>query len=462
MSKVADFTEGKILSPLLKFIFPILIALFLQTMYGAVDLMIVGRFGVAADVSAVSTGSQVLHVITVIITGLAMGITILIGQKLGEGKRKEAGNVVGSGISIFVVLAVIITIVLVTLASSVASFMNTPSEAFGGTVNYIRICSAGTVFIISYNVIGSVFRGLGDAKTPLMTVAIACVSNIIGDLILVGVFKMAATGAALATVLAQAISVILSLIIIVKQGLPFEFSIQSIKFHKELTLSIIKFGSPIALQDFLVQISFLIIVMIGNTLGVIPSAGMGVAQKLVGFVMLVPSSFSQAVSAFVAQNYGAKKYDRAKKALLYAIGSSLCCGLCMFYLAFFHGDLFSGIFTKDHEVMLASWDYLKSYGIDCLFTAFLFCMLGFFNGCGKTTIVMIQGITGSILIRIPVAYLMSKIEPVSLFRLGLATPTSTFVQIIICSAYFFYLSKTLFNKVEQNNDAKQEVASEKI
>ena len=311
MSKVKDFTDGKIFSPLVKFIIPIFAALFLQTMYGAVDLLIVGRFGNAADVSAVSTGSQVMQVITMTITGLAMGITILIGQKLGQGKKKDAGNVVGSGISIFAVIAIILTVVFVTFAPSVASFMNAP----------------GAVFIVAYNLIGGIFRGLGDAKTPLMTVFIACVANILGDLVFVGIFNMAAAGAALATVLAQAISVILSLVIIAKRGLPFEFSLKSIKFHKGLTSQIIKFGAPIALQELLVQISFLVIVMIGNAMGVVPSAGMGVAQKLSAFIMLVPSSFSQGVSAFVAQNYGARKYDRARKALLCAIGTSLCCGV---------------------------------------------------------------------------------------------------------------------------------------
>ena len=452
MSKVSNFTEGKILSPLLKFIIPILAALFLQTMYGAVDLLIVGRFGNAADVSAVSTGSQIMQVITLAITGLTMGITILIGQKLGESKRKEAGNVVGSAISIFAVIAVIITILFVTFAPSVAKSMQTPAEAFDSTVTYLRICCSGLVFIIAYNVIGGVFRGLGDSKTPLMTVLIACIVNIVADLIFVGVFKMAATGAALATVLAQTISVVLSLIIITKRGLPFEFNLKSIKFHKGLTSQILKFGAPIALQDLLVQISFLVILMIGNSMGVIQSAGMGIAEKLVGFIMLMPSAFSQAVSAFVAQNFGARKYDRAKKALLCAVATSLVCGVFMFYLSFFHGNLLSGIFSTDEAVIMASWDYLKAYGIDCLFTAVLFCMIGFLNGCGKTTIVMIQGIVGAFLVRIPVAYVMSKIEPVSLFRVGLATPSSTIVQIIICGVYLFFLSKTLFKK-EETNDA---------
>lgn len=443
MSKVSNFTEGKIFSPLLKFAIPILLALFLQTMYGAVDLLIVGQFGNAADVSAVSTGSQVMMTITVIITGLTMGLTILIGQKLGEGNSKEAGNVVGSGISIFAIIAIVITVLIVSFASPISTFMHTPKEAFDSTVMYIKVCASGSIFIVAYNIIGGVFRGLGDSKTPLITVGIACVTNIIGDLIFVGIFKMAAMGAALATIMAQAISVILSVIIIKKRGLPFEFSRKSIKFHKGLTSKIIKYGTPIALQDGLVHLSFLVIMIIGNSMGVIPSAGIGVAEKLVGFIMLIPSSFSQAVSAFVAQNYGAKKYHRSRKVLVYAISASLCCGVVMFYITFFHGNLLAGMFSKDKDVVLAAWEYMKAYGIDCLLTAIMFCMVGYFNGCGKTTFVMIQGIIGAFGVRIPVSYIMSKILPVSLFKVGLATPMSTFVQIILCVIYFMILSKKL-------------------
>ena len=454
MSEVSDFTQGKILSPLLKFTFPILLALFLQAMYGAVDLLIVGQFGHAADVSAVSTGSQVMMIITSLITGLTMGITILIGQKLGEGKRKEAGNVVGSGISIFAVVAVIITAVFVTFAPAVSKFAHAPLEAFDGTVSYLRICAAGSTFIIAYNVIGGIFRGLGDSKTPLITVAIACVANIVGDLILVGGFNMAATGAALATVFAQAISVILSIFIIKRRGLPFEFSLKSIKFHKRLTSQILRYGAPIALQDILVHFSFLVIIMIGNSMGVVASAGIGIAEKLCGFIMLIPSSFAQAMSAFVAQNYGAKKYDRAKKVLLYAVGASFCCGVVMFYFTIFHGNLLAGLFSTEEEVVLASWEYLKAYGVDCLFTAVMFSMVGYFNGCGKTTFVMIQGIVGAFCVRIPVAYLMSKIEPVSLFMVGLATPASTIVQIIFCVVYFVILNRKLSAEQSSSDENK--------
>lgn len=310
-----SFINGPILHALLRFAFPVLLALFLQTMYGAVDLIVIGQFGTAKDISAVSTGSQIMQVVTFMITSLSMGITISAGQKIGEGKPEEAGSVIGSGICLFTLIALVMTAVMVGFAVPVARLMQAPKEAFDFTVYYIRICSAGSVFIVAYNVIGSIFRGIGDSKMPLITVAIACVCNICGDLFFVAVLRMGVSGAAIATILAQATSVVISLGIIRKKELPFQLSRDKIKMNPLMVKRILVLGVPIALQDFLVSISFLVILAIVNGMGLIASAGLGIAEKLCGFVMLVPSSYMQSMSAFVAQNVGAQKLERAKKAL---------------------------------------------------------------------------------------------------------------------------------------------------
>ncbi len=441
MKNKISFTEGKILSPLLRFAMPVLLALLLQAMYGAIDLLVVGQFGSPADVSAVSTGSQIMQTITSVITGLAMGTTILLGQKIGQKKSDEAGQVVGSSICLFTILAIIVTIIMLLMASPFSTLMHAPEEAFDKTVVYVRICSAGSIFIVAYNVLGSIFRGLGDSKTPLIAVAIACIVNIVGDLLFVAVFNMAVAGAALATVLAQAVSVLLSVVIIKRKGMPFPFSLKSIRFHKKLIGKVTKLGFPIALQDGLVSISFLAIIAIINSLGVIPSAGVGVAEKLCIFIMLVPSSYMQSMSAFVAQNMGAGRNDRAKKAMYYGMATSLCFGVGMAYFSFFHGDILAGIFAKDGAVISAAADYLRAYSIDTLLVSFLFCFIGYFNGCGKTTFVMIQGIIGAFAVRIPVSYIMSLGNDVSLFKVGLATPISTIVQVTLCIIYFKWINK---------------------
>lgn len=441
MQKNNSFTHGSILLPLLKFAVPVLGALILQAMYGAVDLLVVGRFGTSAGVSAVSTGSQLMHTITVVITGLSMGTTILMGQHIGAGERERAGDIIGSAICLFGILGVLISIIVPLCSSFLASLMQAPAQAFAQTVKYVSICAGGALFIVAYNLLGSIFRGMGDSRTPLLSVLIACIINIVGDLLFVAVFHMAAAGAALATVLAQGVSVVVCLLVIRKRGLPFPFEKKNIAFHKPLLLRTLQLGTPIALQDLLVSISFLVILAIVNSLGVVASAGMGVAEKLCAFIMLVPSAFSQSLSAFVAQNIGAGETHRARTAMVYGMAASFILGCIMAYLSYFHGDVLCAFFAKDTAVIKAGWDYLRAYSIDTLLVSFLFCFIGYFNGCGSTTFVMLQGLIGAFGIRIPVSWLMSKLADVTLFKIGLATPCSTVVQIVLCTVYFLHLRK---------------------
>lgn len=441
MRQTQNFTEGKIFAPLIRFVGPVLLALLLQTMYGAIDLMVVGQFGTSADVSAVSTGSMVMHTVTVVVTGLAMGLTVLVGRKIGEGLREDAGNIVGSGIWLFGVLAVVLSMLMVFAAPSMAKWMQAPAEALDKTISYITICSAGAIFIVAYNLVGSIFRGIGDSVMPLVTVAIACALNIIGDFIFVALFHMGTAGAAIATVFAQAVSVALSLLLIRRRKMPFSIKAKSIQPRGKLIWQILILGIPIALQDLLVSISFLAITAIVNSLGLIASAGVGVAEKLCGFVMLVPSAYMQAMSAFVAQNMGAGKPQRAQKALLCGIASSLAVGAVMGYLSFFHGDLLAGFFAKDAAVISAAAEYLKAYAIDCLLTSFLFCFIGYFNGTGSTIFVMLQGIIGAFGVRLPVSWIISRQATANLFHIGLATPASSLVQIILCGVFFIITRK---------------------
>ena len=441
MSQTQNFTQGKILAPLLKFTLPVLLALCLQAMYGAVDLLVVGRFGAAADVSAVSTGSQIMQTITFLVNSLAMGATILLAQKIGQGRKAEAGGVIGSAICLFAALAAAMLVVMELAAGALAVLMQAPAEAYAGTVTYVRVCSGGLPFIVAYNVLGGVFRGMGDSKTPLFTVSVACAVNIAGDLIFVAGFGMGVAGAALATVLAQAVSVALCLLVTKRRGLPFPFSRRDIRFDRANISRMLRLGAPIALQELLVSISFLVILAIVNSLGVIASAGVGVAEKLCAFIMMVPSAYMQSLSAFVGQNIGAGQPGRAKRAMLYGMAAAFAFSVVMAALAFFKGDALAGIFARDPQVVAAAWDYLRAYAIDTLMVSFLFCFCGYFNGSGETAFVMVQGIVGAFLVRIPVSYFMGTLRPVSLFRVGLATPASTLVQILLCVGYFIWVER---------------------
>lgn len=441
MKKTRNLTEGDILSSLLRFAVPVLFTLFLQALYGGVDLLVVGQFAETADVSGVATGSMLLSTVTMIITGLSMGITILVGEKIGRGEPEEAGRAIGGGICLLAVFAMLLTAVLMGGAEVLAGLLHAPEEAFAQTAMYIRICGAGSVFIVAYNMLGAVFRGIGDSKTPLITVMIACVVNIAGDLLLVAVFHMGTAGAALATVAAQAVSVVISLFIIRKMALPFHFSRKYIRFTRKIIGKELKLGTPVALQELLVGISFLVIQTVVNSFGVTASAGIGVAEKVCVFIMLVPSAYMQSMSAFVAQNMGADNPHRAKKALKYGIMTAFAAGVVMAFFTFFHGDLLSAIFSRDLGVVAASHSYLKAYAIDCMLTPFLFCFMGYYNGCERTLFVMLQGIVGAFLVRIPVVYLASRMAGATLFQIGLGTPASSMVQIALCLGMFICLEK---------------------
>ena len=441
MDKGNRITEGKVLGALIKFALPVLFALFLQSLYGAVDLWVVGQFAETADVSGVATGSMIMHTVTMLVTGFAMGITVLVGRRIGERNPEGAGKVIGSGIFLFVFVAVGMTILLTVGAEMIARFMQAPKEAFAQTATYLRICGFGSIFIVAYNVLGSIFRGIGDSRTPLVTVIIACVINIACDILFVKGLGMGTAGAALATVISQAISVFLSLIMIRRKQLPFRFSLRDIRLNREILSEELRIGTPVALQELLVGFSFLVIQMIVNSIDVVSSAGVGAAEKVCAFLMLVPSAYMQSIAAFVAQNIGAGKPERAKKALIYSILTSLIVGLIMGIASFAWGDVLAGIFSKDPLVIAAGHSYLKAYGIDCVLTPFLFCFIGYYNGYGKTLFVMLQGIVGAFCVRVPVVYLVSRITGATLFQIGLGTPASTIVQITMCLIMYVVMEK---------------------
>lgn len=436
-----DLTEGNILSTLLGFAIPVFASLFLQAMYGAVDLLVVGKFATIADQSGVATGSMFTTTFANIVTSFAMGVTVLIAEAIGSHHYERASKGIGTGITLFAIISVIATIILFCFAKNISILMNAPENALSQTTSYIRICGTGILFIISYNVLGAIFRGIGDSRTPLITVAIACVVNIVADLVFVIVFKMGAAGAALATVLAQAISVLISLVIIAHKKMPFKFYKKDIRLEPVTTKAIIKIGTPVALQDLLVGFSFIFIQATVNSIGVVQSAAIGVGEKVCAFLMLVAASYMQSMAALVAQNNGAGKHGRSKQALKYGIETSLLAGFIMGLLAFLAGNHLAGIFSNDENVILAAHSYLRAYSIDCILTAMLFCFIGYFNGCEKTIFVMVQGIIGSFCIRVPLVFLFRKIGEGSLFLIGLATPISSFIQIVLCVVAFIIYEK---------------------
>ena len=439
-SEKNDFTQGSILKKLAAFMLPILGALVLQAAYGAVDLLVVGRFGSTIGLSAVSTGSQVLNLVTFVVTQLAMGVTVLIARYLGEKKPELIGSVIGGAAVVFTLLSAVLFVVMVGFARSISVLMQAPAEAVALTASYVRICGSGIFFIVAYNLLAAVFRGLGDSKSPLLFVLVACVVNIIGDLVLVAGFHLDAAGAAIATVAAQAVSVVCAVVILLKKKLP--FTIRKSDFRLNLqSRKFLSIGLPLALQEFLTQLSFLALCAFVNRLGLEASSGYGVACKIVNFAMLIPSSLMQSMASFVSQNMGAGNPKRAKKAMFTGIGIGLAFGCAMFALVFFRGDLLSSVFTTDAAVIQNAFAYLKGFAPETLATAVLFSMVGYFNGSDKTVWVMVQGLVQTLLVRLPMAYIMSIQPNASLTMIGLAAPTSTVVGIVLNVCFFLTLER---------------------
>ncbi|RHT57822.1 MATE family efflux transporter [Butyricicoccus sp. OM04-18BH] len=440
MSNTADFTQGSILKKLCRFMLPVLGALILQAAYGAVDLLVVGRFGSTSGLSAVSTGSQVLNLVTFVVTQLAMGVTVLIARYIGEKREKEIGAVLGGAAVVFAILAGCLFVLLVLFARPISVLMQAPQEALALTTSYVRICGCGILFIVAYNVLSAVFRGLGDSRSPLLFVLVACLVNVAGDLVLVAGLHLDATGAALATVLAQAVSVVCALAILRRKKLPFTFRKSDVRLNEQCR-RFLTIGLPLALQEFLTQLSFLALCAFVNRLGLAASSGYGVASKIVSFVMLVPSALMQSMASFVAQNIGADNVKRAKKSMLTGIAVGVAFGIVMFALVLLKGDVLAGLFSTDAEVVRRGFEYLRGFAPETIVTAVLFSMVGYFNGSNQTLWVMIQGLIQTLLVRLPLAYYMSIQPNASLTKIGISAPVATVVGIVLNIGFFLYLNR---------------------
>lgn len=434
------FLSGPILPPLLRFAFPLMLSLVLQALYGGVDLMVVGKFSSTASVSAVATGSQMMQTATVLVAGLTMGVTVLVGRAVGAGKPEAAGSIVAAQIRLFTGAALVLTGLIVAFAPQAAAVMNVPEEALTETIQYIRICGGGMVFITAYNAISGIFRGVGNSRSPFLFVFIACIVNVVLDLLFVAGLDMASAGAALATVIAQAANVLFSLLYIRRHPLPFRLSRQSFQ-SRGAAGDILRVGVPIALQDTLVHISFLIITSIVNTLGVVASASIGISEKYFVILSIVPSAFMSALSAFVAQNMGADKPQRATRALLLAQGISFLCGAVIFLLTFLGGGTLAALFDNDPAVIAATADYMHGSAFEYLMVPFTFCFLGYFNGRERTTFVMLQGLLSAFLVRIPLSYFLSRLPDTGMFTISLAVPASAVVSLTMCLLYFLHLRR---------------------
>ncbi|MBT9874871.1 MATE family efflux transporter [Bacteroides salyersiae] len=436
--KELNLTQGSVPKVLLQFAVPFLVANILQALYGGADLFVVGQYDDSAGVAAVAIGSQVMQTITGIILGITTGTTVLIAIATGAKDNRKVASTIGSSIWLFSITGIILTLLMILLHNQIAEWMHTPTEAMSDTKSYILVCSTGILFIIGYNVVCGILRGLGDSKTPLYFIALACIINIVLDFILVGYFHLGATGAAIATVTAQGVSFATALCFLHRKGFHFEFTRRDIRLNGVLSKRILTLGAPIALQDALINVSFLIITVIVNQMGVIASASLGVVEKIIVFAMLPPMAISSAVATMTAQNYGAGLIRRMNQCLLSGIGLALIFGVTVCLYSQFLPETLTAFFSKDPAVISMAAEYLKGYSIDCVIVSFVFCINSYFSGQGNSLFPMIHSLIATFLFRIPLSYWFSQIDSSSLFIMGFAPPLSTIVSLLICIWYLRY------------------------
>ncbi len=432
-----NLTGGNVLRSLILFSVPYVISSFLQTFYGLADLFITGQFNGAAVITAVSVGSQLMHMLTVVIVGLAMGATVFIGRSVGAEKPEDTARGIGNTVTLFAAFAAVLTVVLLLSADGILALLHTPEPSVPQAKAYVMICFAGIPFITAYNVLSSIFRGLGDTKTPMYFVAIAGVINIVLDWILIGPCAMGAAGAAIATVASQGISVLLAFLAFRRTSAGSRIRLSDLRPDPPTMSALLGVGVPIAFQEGFIQVSFLVITTIGNMRGVNAAAGIGIVEKFISFIFLVPSAMSAAVAAIAAQDIGAGLHDQAKKTLRYAITICVCFGALITVLCNLNPEAIIRVFTREPEVIRLGGQYLRPYVSDCMAAGIHFCFSGFFSAYGKSFYSFIHNLISILLIRIPGAWYASVLFPETLFPMGLAAPLGSLLSAIICAVLFF-------------------------
>lgn len=436
-----NLTTGSVFKTLLGFSLPYLLSYFLQTLYGMADLFIIGQFCGVESTTAVSIGSQVMHMLTVMIVGLAMGATVMIGQAVGAGEKEKASLAVGNTATLFFALSLVATALLLVAVRPIVEIMSTPKEAVAGTVAYLTICFMGIPFITAYNIISSIFRGMGDSKSPMFFVAVACAVNIGLDYLLIGGLGLGAAGAALGTTLSQTVSVITAFVVIRGRRTGLTLSKKVLKPHKETMGRILRIGIPIAMQDGFIQISFIVITIFANRRGLSDAAAVGIVEKIIGILFLVPSSMLQSVSALAAQNVGAGKYDRARRTLFYASLMSLLWGLLAVAVMQYDAETFVGLFADDAAVLRLGGQYMRGYVWDAALAGIHFCFSGYFCAHGLSGISFVHNSISIVCVRIPFSYIASKYFTDTLFPMGLASTAGSGISVIICIGVFLWLEK---------------------
>lgn len=428
---------------LVRFAVPVMLSMILQILYSAANLVVVGNFATTADMSAVTISSQVMSTIMLGVSGITTGLSVMVGQFSGAANGKDVTRAVGTSFIFYALLSMGLTLLFACLSGPVVTAMKTPPEAVAPAKSYLFICTLGIVFIVGYNVISSIYRGIGDSKTPLVFVGIACIVNIALDLLFIKGFGMGATGAALATVIAQAASLAFSIAFLIKKGIGFRFERGDFRLRRRYAGKMLRLGLPISLQEVLISLSFLLITAVVNKMGLVPSAAVGTVEKLIGFLMMPTMALSVAVATMLAHNFGAGRYNRSVRCLWTGTVISLAIGCAVCAFCWLYGTTLTSLFSRNHAVIEEASLYLKTYSLDCVAVAFVFNFNAFFTSCNKSLFSMAHSLLTTFLIRVPFVILVGGMAGATLYTMGCAAPLSSLGSLIICFIYFSRLVRRL-------------------
>ena len=436
-----NLTEGSIMGNIASFAIPYMAAYFLQILYGLADLFIVGQYCDVDSTTAVSNAAQVMYMLTVVVIGLAMGTTVRIGRAVGAKDERQVSRIIGSTFVFFLTLSIVLCIVLFLLRSQIVLLINTPVEAISEATDYLTITFIGIPFIVCYNIIASIFRGMGDSRTPMYLIGLTCVENILLDYLFIGYFDMGAMGAAMGTTISQMCSVIISVLVVRKHRSIMNVSRKDFRWDGKTISEMLKIGVPVALQDGFIQVAFLTITVIANSRGLYDAAAVGIVEKSIGLIFIIPSAMLSTVSTISAQNIGAKKMDRAKKTLKYALLVTMTYGIVIGIVLQFVPEPLVRLFTNNEEVIHAGGEYLRGYAWDATMAGMHFCFSGFFTALGLSIISFSHNVASIVLVRIPLSYWTCITFPTTLYPMGLAIPAGSLLSVIICVVVYWYLFK---------------------
>lgn len=434
----SDLTKGNVWKQMLLFAIPFFISNLIQSLYGIADMMIVSYFGGTESVAGVNTSSSIIIIVTNLATGIAAGGTVMVGQFLGAGQRENIKKSISTLFLTLLGLAAVIIIGLLLFAHPLLKALNTPAEAYGESYGYLVVSLIGVVFIFGYNAVSAVIRGMGDGKTPLYFVIVACFVNIGLDLLFIAVFHWGATGAAAATVIAQAVSMISCVIYLVRHDFVFDFKWSSYQFDKDMFSTLMKVGLPNGVQHAATNLSFLFMTALINDIGgVAANAAVGIVGKFNTFALMLQVAFNTSASAMISQNIGAGQMKRSKKIMLCCLVLCTIMSVFVYSIAYFFPEEILLLFGAKPDVVEQGVIYMSAFRYEYVFVPVIIALNSMFLGNGNGWILLVTNLLSSFVVRIPAALYLGIAQDMGVYGIGLAVPIASCVGAIAVVVFYY-------------------------